>query len=48
MPRWHATLRGHPYGDLPSPFRPLREIVALGYLAAEVGLWGRVLMSAVG
>ncbi len=46
VPRWHATLRGHPYADLPSPFRPLREIVALGYLAAEVGPWGRVLMAA--
>lgn len=46
VPRWHTTLRGHPFADLPSPFRPLREIVALGYLAAEVGLWGRVLMVA--
>lgn len=44
--RWHAGLRGHPYADLPSPWRPLREIVAFGYLAAEVGPWGRVLMMA--
>ncbi len=43
VPRWHGTLRGHPYADLASPFRPLREIVALGYQALEVGLWGRVL-----
>lgn len=47
VPRWHASLRGHPYADLPSPFRPLREIVALGYFVGEVGLWGRVLMVAL-
>lgn len=48
VPRWSAARGGHPYADLPSPLRPLREIVALGYLAAEVGLWGRVLMAADG
>ncbi len=40
VPSWNRATRGHPYADMPSPFEPMREIAARGYLVLDVAREG--------
>jgi len=42
VPGWNRAVTGHPYADLPSPWEPLWEVAARGYLVVEVAREGVV------
>lgn len=43
VPPWNRAVTAHPYPDLPSPWVPLWEIAARGYLVLDVTPTGVVI-----